>query len=129
MGETITKLRFIDALVTEHKASRAMRAKFGRELFPELLSIEVDCHRGAPVCRLIIRGTVEPMRWIIYETEHPTSPEGLRSAHHEAVDIVYDAVRQIANELNEQAGIGISSMKYYEGWFSEPHAASREEQR
>ncbi|HDS1721632.1 hypothetical protein NPS53_08980 [Pseudomonas putida] len=123
MGTKMTKKGFVEALVAEHKAARALKVKFGRQLYPELLSIEVDCHPGSPACRLVIRGNVEPMTWITYETDHPTSPEGLLGAHHEAVDIVYEAVHLIASEQNEPAAIGISSMKYYESWFTEPHAS------
>lgn len=128
MSTKMTKQGFVEALVAEHKAARAMRINFGRQLYPELLSIEVDCHPGTPVCRMVIRGNVEPMHWITYQTMHPTSPEGLLCAHHEAVDIVYEAVRLIASELNEATGIGINTMQYYQGWFAETQASTTAEQ-
>ncbi|MGE8063881.1 hypothetical protein [Pseudomonas sp. NPDC089569] len=118
MHDRLTKARFINALIREHVAIHSRRKIFGRETFAAYLQIEVDASSQGSVCRLIIRGNVVGTHWMIFETEHPTTAEGMLKAHHDAIDIVFTAVKRISARLNEPASIGIEPMRYYQGWYT-----------
>lgn len=118
MHDRLTKARFINALIREHEAIHASRKKIGRETYSAYLQIEVVASPQGSVCRLIIRGNAVGTHWMIFETAHPTTADGMLKAHHDAVDIAFTAVQRISARLNEPASIGIEPMRYYQGWYT-----------
>jgi len=118
MDDRLTKTRFINALVKEHEDIQANRKRLGKETFTGYLKIEVDAHPRRATCLLIIRGNIVGTHWMIHDTGLPTTPDGMRKAHHLAVDIVFKAVQRISAKTDEPASIEILPMSYYEPWYA-----------
>jgi hypothetical protein len=127
MHDHLTKARFINALVREHGAIHANRRKHGRETFSAYLLVEVDSSQQGKTCRLIIRGNSVGTHWMIFDTTHPTTPEGMLRAHHDAIDIVFKAVKRISAKLNEPASIGVEPMRYFSAWHTSKGKAGDDE--
>lgn len=118
MHDRLTKTRFINALIREHEAIHSNRKKHGRDTFSGYLQIEVDAGSQDSTFRLIIRGNSVGTHWMILDTAHPTTPEGMLKAHHDAVDIAFKAVQRISANLDEPASIGVEPMRYYHSWYA-----------
>ncbi|EPG9350527.1 hypothetical protein ACKU3Z_029400 [Pseudomonas aeruginosa] len=118
MDDRLTKTRFLNALVKEHEDIQANRKRLGKETFAGYLKIEVDANPKRATCLLIIRGNIVGTVWMIHDTGLPTTADGMRKAHHLAVDIVFKAVQRISAKTDEPASIEILPMSYYEPWYA-----------
>lgn len=127
MHDRMTRARFINALVREHEAIHSNRKKHGRETLSAYLQVEVDSSQQASTCRLIIRGNAVATHWMIFDTGHPTTPDGMLQAHHDAIDIVFKAVQRISARLDEPASIGVEPMRFYQGWHASKNEAAHDE--
>jgi len=114
--EYITRERFIAALVREYQSAYNKRDVLALGNGSDL---EIEIKSTTDRYQLIIRGNEFPSQWYIHVTKYKCSVEGLKAAHQEASEIMFEAVQKLSEILGEPVSIGIRPVSFFHGWFIE----------
>lgn len=112
----ITRERFINALVREYRSAYERREAqaLGNAGF-----LEIEIKSTNDRYQLIIRGNEFPSQWYVHVTRHQCNIEGLKAAHLDASEIMFEAVQKLSEILDEPVSIGIKPVSFFHGWFTE----------
>jgi|GEM_PF-6513826 len=114
--EYMSRERFINALVREYRSAYERREKLALGTAGYL---EIEIKSTTDRYQLIIRGNEFPSLWYILATKHECSVEGLKAAHQEASEIMFEAMQKLSEILDEPVSIGIKPVSFFHGWFTE----------
>lgn len=118
MHETLTKTKFINALVREHLGIEEMRKSRDLGTHTEYLRLEVlpGGTTEARVNRLVIRGNRLATLWMILDKEFPYSKDGFSDIHKAAVEIAFSAAQKASEKLGFPVQFGMPPVSYFAAW-------------
>jgi hypothetical protein len=114
--EYLSRDRFITALVREYRSAYDKRdaLDLGNAGY-----LEIEIKSTTDRYQLIMRGNEFPSQWYIHITKYQCSVDGLKAAHQEASEIMFEAVQKLSEILGEPVSIGIKPVSFFHGWFTE----------